>query len=384
MICIGCNSIQTKSISNNDVIDIDVASVLSGKGIALEDIVESIDKVISLQTTEEAMVGSWIDYLMTDDNIYITDLYQGGSVVIFDINGKFVSRINKGQGPGEINVAVCNIFYDYANNRLFVHDFAFLKEYTQDGQYIQTYLVDYQQIKGDIKAIQKIPEGFLAVTQDANFETSVVQFDTTMTMIWSTKMPNLPQEDTRRLIRGVGNNYWLTRTLDNNFYNCSGDSIQLVYHLDLKNFEHIVKEEYRGPDHASMFVKAMGNIESGKYIFMCCPFGESEDYISFRIWTSGSNINIFYNKKNGQLLKESKVMGSLFDIVSSNYRTLGKSNYFYSLINPERLLVGRAWNWNGVNPNNLLSDKDMATLKKTKPDDNPIIVIYKLKADIKK
>lgn len=38
--------------------------------------------------------------------------------------------------------------------------------------------------------------------------------------------------------------------------------------------------------------------------------------------------------------------------------------------------------WNGNNLNGLISDDDMEILKSSKPDDNPIIVLFKLKSEI--
>ena len=62
---------------------------------------------------------------------------------------------------------------------------------------------------------------------------------------------------------------------------------------------------------------------------------------------------------------------------------MSTGDIFYGCISPERISEKSEWNWNGINPNNLLSDEDMVTLKNAKEDDNPIIVIYKLKTDIK-
>lgn len=59
------------------------------------------------------------------------------------------------------------------------------------------------------------------------------------------------------------------------------------------------------------------------------------------------------------------------------------SNCLNGVIMPEEFLYDKSEDaWDGSNPNNLISDEDMAKLKAVKPDDNPIIVLFKLKDDI--
>ena len=56
----------------------------------------------------------------------------------------------------------------------------------------------------------------------------------------------------------------------------------------------------------------------------------------------------------------------------------GHHNMFYGIIVPEVL----SEKGEIINPNNLLSAKDIEILKNAKEDDNPIIVIYKLKDNL--
>ena len=55
----------------------------------------------------------------------------------------------------------------------------------------------------------------------------------------------------------------------------------------------------------------------------------------------------------------------------------GQKNTLCGIILPED--IEDCWT---NNPNNLLSAKDIEILKNAKPDDNPIIVIYKLKDNL--
>ena len=96
-------------------------------------------------------------------------------------------------------------------------------------------------------------------------------------------------------------------------------------------------------------------------------------------------MDLFTNKKTGKSVcrkdKPHSVVG-YFDI--ETVLTNG-NNWFVGIIRPENLTsdaVLEEYRWDGSNPNNLISDEDMAKLKAVKPDDNPIIVLFKLKDDI--
>ncbi len=57
---------------------------------------------ISLETTDEAIIGNISKLIFNDDNIFILDNSQAKKIFIFNTNGKFIRTIGKiGKGPGE-------------------------------------------------------------------------------------------------------------------------------------------------------------------------------------------------------------------------------------------------------------------------------------------
>ena len=380
-VMLSCNTATNPSVKG--VVNIDLSTVLSDDDddVALEDIIESIDRIIPLQTEEGALVDEIIGYLVTDEYIYILDMYEGRSVVIFNNKGEFVTRIRKGNGPGEINFAQ-HLFYDYENDRLFIQDFVCFMEYSKDGKFLQNYPIDYQVMNGSIEGVQKTHDGFLATVIEGVCDSKIIRFDTNMTVKWEIKLPHVPFELSKYVARGVGGRNWIIRNLDNNLYNYSNDSIEIC-HLDLGDYEYSDVEEYEGDDPVGHLSKLIGNINKGKYLFYSLPlFCESEDYLSFSLITKDSyGVDIYYHKDTKSVFKTKHIDGSLMDVVYLNRRSKGDGNVFYGIINAERL-SGGGWNWDGHNPNGLLSDSDMAVLKNVKLDDNPIIVIYTLKKDV--
>ncbi|MBO7441100.1 MAG: hypothetical protein J6U21_15620, partial [Bacteroidales bacterium] len=190
------------------------------------------------------------------------------------------------------------------------------------------------------------------------------------------------QELPKAVVQGYGSNLWVVRGIDNDIYKFDDDSLKVFYHLDFKDYEYIVKKEYHGQESVKYYIELMRSVETGKYIFHNTPFSESQNYLSFSMWNGHDFTSIFYNTRTKKIIKTTKDVGSLFYVIEG-HKAMGKGNVFFGRISPERISESSKWNWNGINPNNLLSDKNMAILNNAKADDNPIIVIYKLKSDIK-
>lgn len=55
---------------------------------------DSIDfRFIPLETTDESMIGSVSDVKIVDNKIFISDIYKSNAIFVFDINGKFITKI---------------------------------------------------------------------------------------------------------------------------------------------------------------------------------------------------------------------------------------------------------------------------------------------------
>lgn len=59
-------------------------------------------EIYSLETTDDARIGEIDKVVVTDDRIYVLDIFLTQSVYVFDKQGKFLHKISRhGQGPGE-------------------------------------------------------------------------------------------------------------------------------------------------------------------------------------------------------------------------------------------------------------------------------------------
>ena len=138
--------------------------------ITLTDIVDSV-KIVPLETTPESILGS-IDLLkIFGDRIVINILGLEGSISIFDINGKFIRRINRGNGPGEINVVDC---FDADDKYLYTLQYEKVNKYTLDGEFVESYPI-FEKYNTMFQSIKVVDDGFLLAanswtSQSSNYE----------------------------------------------------------------------------------------------------------------------------------------------------------------------------------------------------------------------
>lgn len=114
---------------------------LSNQEYDVSEILDSV-KIVCLETNEESLLSGMTGIVITDDRIFVSDLFQMGGVAIFDKNGNFIDRLNRGNGPGEIQ-NMLDIQYDKYSQELVVIDNHQLKKYDKDGNYKESVDVGY-------------------------------------------------------------------------------------------------------------------------------------------------------------------------------------------------------------------------------------------------
>lgn len=121
-------------INSSEAITIDVDNVFGNDNrIFLDDMLDTIC-FLPLETNEKSIFGKIKKLIVTDNRVYIFDYNE--ELLIFDINGKFVSKIMRGQGPGEL-IRVGDFTFDDESGQLIVFDLPYyFKFYDINGRYI--------------------------------------------------------------------------------------------------------------------------------------------------------------------------------------------------------------------------------------------------------
>ena len=115
LIIIGCNKQQNGHNIAQHIVDIN--QPVTG---TLNDFITDID-TIRLEVTDESLIKDIIQLHVIDDRLYI--LANNSTVVfVFDLNGKYITKINnQGQGPNEY-IAISGFWIDPADKRVIISD----------------------------------------------------------------------------------------------------------------------------------------------------------------------------------------------------------------------------------------------------------------------
>ncbi|MBO7461834.1 MAG: 6-bladed beta-propeller [Bacteroidales bacterium] len=377
---IGCISTEKKEVLYDDgAIVIDINSALKSDGLYyFEDMIESVE-LIPLETTEASIVGPVSECVVTDNYIFVNDIYDNkGGLAMFDKSGKFIKRFSRGNGPEELPY-VSGMFY--SDDNLYVDAYEKIVKFSGNGEY-----VDNKKINVNMVEIQKVGDVYLAIQpeyQNLANKFKILKFDSSMVKMSALNLePIILPFDSKNFSCYDGVNCLICKFADNNIYCYANDTFKVKYRLDYPDFEyHIPYEKYKGIRGDDLSFEQ--DIDEGKYFFSG-SISECEDYLSMWFRTKGIHAkNVFYNKKTGKtsLLKyhDRSEISPLYSTSSDNKVCMsGQKNTFSSVISPA-YMEPNCWE---NNPNNLFSPKDIETLKNVKADDNPIILIYKLKDDL--
>ncbi len=107
---------------------IEIKPILNGEYFS------SIEPIV-LETNSECQIGEIEKIIILNNRIYIHDYVQK-TLFIFDINGKFLNKINKvGKGPGEYRI-LADFFIDSIKKRIEICDMEKIIRYSYEGKFV--------------------------------------------------------------------------------------------------------------------------------------------------------------------------------------------------------------------------------------------------------
>lgn len=93
-------------------------------------------KVVHLETSPNCLIGYFSSLIFMDDKNII--FLSNKTIIVFDNQGRFLSKINAlGRGPEEY-ASIVNAFADPIERNIYIVDYEDIKIYSFDGKYMQT------------------------------------------------------------------------------------------------------------------------------------------------------------------------------------------------------------------------------------------------------
>ena len=372
------------SIDDKDAIVLHVDSSLEHEAILFEDMIESI-RLVPLEFSSDAIVGHISNIIVTDNHFFVEDTYQSRlGLILFDKNGKFVKRYYIGNGPGEFT-DVQSIFL--SQGYLYVNSSAAYKinKYSISGDFLSDAF--YKDIISVCSA--KIGSNYLFLQEEMqNYERMPKLIVADSNLVQTAEYCLAPSPScysSCELVMYDDDHCLCVQQHVNDIFSFSNGSLKVKYRIDLSDYQYHIpegvftREKFNGEAYLQGIKTFYESISPGKYLFSG-SVRESESYLSFRILGSRFMIQtMFYNKNTGKIWRVHPRLPSLFNTLwqCGKVNCSGQKDTYWSYISPDQI---EFVDLDGLR--DLLSPQDIELLKNYDPEDNPIVIIYKLKENL--
>lgn len=374
--CTGLNrgNVSIANIIESDCKVIDISSEIDNELLDISDLAYDIN-VVKLETTESSLVGEIRQLVFGSNYIYILD--YNNNVLIFDINGFFVKSFKHGNGPGEID-RVIDIMFNKYDKHLYIYQYAGVNVYSEDGVFIDSHpslalVTDYLPLcngnyLGVVSEMQNGTGNYCFYEIDSLFDVTNVRIvDPEVKPEWG--IPHYVHYSVDREDELV-----VSRPFDNRILSYFGmdNSIYVKYKFDLKN-KDLDLSSISGPiDYETLFNLLQDESKycfSGNYYendnYLCLYFKKGSIYIS----------ELYYNKTTSKIrCGYSRDVG----IPNSGFVTSVYNGSFVKELSPESFYKDTVF-LNRVKTSFLISTDDKDKILSSTPDDNPLLVFFKLK-----
>lgn len=138
-----CASCKESKKINDDIVDIIEINVDNTLDLSFQELFTD-NKPISLEFTEESMIGGINQLYIYDHRLYVLDTQGAKGVLVFDESGKFIKKIGQnGNGPGEYLQP--NYFQiDSINKEIEILSYLKISYYTLNGEFLRDLNIDIE------------------------------------------------------------------------------------------------------------------------------------------------------------------------------------------------------------------------------------------------
>ncbi|MCQ2226370.1 MAG: 6-bladed beta-propeller [Bacteroidales bacterium] len=329
------------------------------------DIYDSISLVF-LETDENSLVHSPImNIVASDTRYYIEDSYLGGGLIIFDKDGKFIKRISKGQGPGEI-LGLHGFSFDHFTNRLLIVFNPYMYVFDEDGKYECSYKLPFP-----ATTVMATENGYI-FGKGPGHKSEIDDFDDYSLVVTDKEFNVLGlclKYESRRAYApkmiSNGNQIYISLADKDTIYQWTDDKLTAVCSFDFSS----VKTDF--PDDETQ--DYMHNYKMDVYSYDGTYTETARHQII--VFTTPKGVCTLFRDKETEVIKGG--LYALFERDKEISISIPKSTYgnkFISYIQPLSYVKG------SINPDaSSLSHEDCMHLEDLDMEDNPFLAIYTLK-----
>lgn len=370
------NKTNTKSNSDVHIINVEISS--EQNTFIYSDYFNDVE-IIALETNNSSLIGNINRISFYNNNIYILDK-QSNSVLIFNINGSFLNKINNvGMGPGEYT-QIGDFDIDRDNNRILVYAHSPMKLIYYD---LECNFIKEERINDIYRNILSVKNGVVLIDIDASKKRYAwMKSEDSEKLKSYVDIPDyilkFHNKSTMYPMVCTSKEAYFYSPLDYNIYTCSEKGVFPKYRLDFgKNNIDINHLKSMKESEIKNFYQTL---KEKNYAFFISNFRETEDYLVFKF---EPNNLVFYNKNN--------MISELFSYQQEDMTALGMGEYFahdgidnnfITIVQPHRLLKQfelSNWNLEPYREHFPYFHKLEPILETITENSNPIVAVYKIK-----
>lgn len=366
------DSTKVLTVATDSAIKIDLNRFLKKQSFDFGSLVKEV-KLIPLETTDESLLDNILKIIVTDSHIYIYDKFKGGGIVVFDINGKYIKRIANGQAPGEL-YRLYDIDFDKSKSELVAYQHPFLMFYNASGEFSRQQRLPMGFYNFSVtangyifKSLDREGNGHLGHFEDCTFLVTDKNFK-----LKSVGLPYFPSD-----VNLVGYNYLyhnnsnfdVTQNFTDTIYQYMdlADKLKAKYILDFSKKK--LPESYLQGSWEK-FDKAT---RENNYYFYLGQYIETENNNVFFLENKSIGQTIIYrDKKSGNLVGGTSADYNQNEIPPIAFPKGASGSYLISLFLPSK-------NDSYFTNSSIINYQDKQKVKNLTEDDNPVLVMFKLK-----
>ncbi|TKG94476.1 6-bladed beta-propeller [Puteibacter caeruleilacunae] len=366
------------STSHGNVVTIKVPKDGYSEAIEMNELIDSFE-LVELETSRECIIGE-IDKLLVTPNGYIILDKGNKKVFLFGLDGAFKKKIGSaGKGPKEY-VSVYDVTIDNKEKRIILNDLDSRKfvYFDFDGNFIESkptyFLFQHWEMTSD----------FAVFNLGRSYNTKVPSIDKHRLAIGNLQLDSLCtffhyERDNRctyaahRPLKKFNDKLYYYNFFVDTIYQVKGNGVEAGFALDFQGKGWPVKAGESISDDMVRKIIQHYSYFDGNYVL-------SEDFLFFRVYKEMRHLDVYYSLKTGNMKAGGALDHSLGRFLGMSFvppMTVTWKNEFVSVIEPFKVLQNEEY----INKDPKLNEggRVKEVMQSIKLEDNPLLLIYKLK-----
>lgn len=346
---------------------------LRDDSFCVDDLIDTVC-IVKLETIESSLISTIRYVSVTDSLIYISDI---NNVLLFRRDGSFIKSIPKGNGPGELFSVQAVTFNDKLNELLVFQNYL-INKYTPLGEFVSS--VETPFVANEVISLDRGYMFSQYAFQNKQKKYACFTLDSSLNpgnaVVFPREFPDF--KPTVTLTHSQNGDINITRNFDECIYLFKNDTLRIKYKLSFSNCALKIEES------AGSFNIDKYKCEVDKFYFTG-SFAESSNFQQF-IFCTGNlrQCTLIRNRENGRLFAgfnsktPRKTLGSLinpycYDVFDDFF--ISSVHLFEGADNAKCLEFA-----DSLMPGKHISQDDIDKIRNIRADDNPLIIMYKLKS----